>query len=393
MMKRILIVGGDAELSRALEEVTATLDSVALATATTVREACLLVTQEPFDLALTTVQMADNVQRALHALQPQLVVRAVTSEEPQGEAIAAGQLADALRELLLSEAEEDEQPAGAQPASEPAANGVERRVSHAQLKELPPLAVSAAAEPAAWPRLELLEQAVGREQLTAMILMDGSEVSAASGTLSGDQVRAIAQQVQDTWGDDGSALLQFVQLAEQPASLLLLTKPAGRSRTLTLAAPPDHALGRLRRVAERLAASLAREAGEPPARPRQGAVVDTTGFHTRNSAPGCYALILQARKPMPAMLQKAVAQALQDVADEAGCELHHTQIQAQIVHFVTTCPGDQGSGWLANLYKQGVEARLQEQFGIPARLWRRGFYATESDRALSDIEIKLFSGQ
>jgi hypothetical protein len=105
-----------------------------------------------------------------------------------------------------------------------------------------------------------------------------------------------------------------------------------------------------------------------------------------------FALIFQPRQPLPRVLQDAVQHALQDVAARAGCTLDHLDVSAELVHIVTGCPGDRGSGWVAQLYKQGVEMRIQDKFGVQAQLWRKGFYATESEQPLSDVELKLFLG-
>ncbi len=178
---------------------------------------------------------------------------------------------------------------------------------------------------------------------------------------------------------------------DRTSDLLLFTRPLYRSQLLTLAVKPDFHVGKLRRAADELARELVgagvqqRAEREEPAVAAEQRPPDETGQRS-------FALIFQPRRPMPAAMRAAVSTALYDVAEEAGLNLHFQQVDGGLVHLVTTCPPRRGSGWLARLYKAGVEERIQDKFGVSAQMWRRGFYATESELPLSDAELKLFGG-
>lgn len=392
-MKQILIVATDEGLSQEVLQALPAPDNVAISQAYTVREACLLVAQQPIDLVLTTVPLAPDLRRALQALQPELELLAVAqnaSEAAASSSIAANDLPEALQSALAIAPPASETPATldeteaapdllAQPASPPA-----QTIPQAQEQS----------NGHGWPRSDVLERAPWNEKIAGSVLLAGSAIDAVAGALSPEQVEGIVQRVNETWRNDGSALIQFLTLSGQPGKLLLFTRRVGSANSLTLAAIPDYPVGKLRRTADSLARELAGEQGgrEVETGEDKSQIVDTNNFHNKPSASGAFALILQTRRPMPAALQASVARALMEVAAESGCELLHQQVGPQIVHIVSTCPEARGSGWLAQLYKQGIEARIQQQFGVEARLWRRGFYATEGERPLTDAELKLFSG-
>lgn len=406
-MKQILVVGVDAELSQTVEALAAGVPEVTFSPAQTVREACLLIAQKPYDLVLTSAEQAADVRRAIQALQPSMQVVAIEREgtaleRDDADVFSPANLRDALGPLLGLEVVPEESAAtdnghvantlvqGAAAAVsgdetvEPSAEEVDGGA-----KAVP----DAAQEGVHWPKIEVLEQIANIEKIVGVLVTEGAAIGAVSGTLSDGQLHAVAQRVHDTWQDGGSALMQFLRSEEQPAQLLLYSKQAGATRLLTVAALPDYPVTRLRRVADGLANALARGNGEQANHTKAPAVVDTKSFHSAKGAGDTYAMIFQTRRPMPAALQVAVRRALQDVADEKKCGLLHQQVEAQIVHIVTRCPDAEGSAWLANLYKRGVEERLEKQFGVHAHLWKRGFYAAESERPLSDVEIRLFSGQ
>jgi hypothetical protein len=240
---------------------------------------------------------------------------------------------------------------------------------------------------------DALEEASHAERVVGCLLTSGDEPVASGGDLTQVQLRAIAQRISHTWRDGGTALMQFIRLAEPTADYALYTRLAAQNKRLTLIAAPDIDAGRLRRSADALAGKLAALSGLPVRQMTQEPqLVATHSAVPEASTKRSFALIFQPRRPLPQILQDAVKQAIQDVAARAGCSLHQLDVSAELVHIVTRCRGDHGSGWVAQLYKQGVEKRIQDQFGVQAQLWRKGFYATESEQPLSDVELRLFLG-
>jgi len=55
-----------------------------------------------------------------------------------------------------------------------------------------------------------------------------------------------------------------------------------------------------------------------------------------------------------------------------------------------TCPPGRDSAWAAYLFKNGSEQVLQQQFGVAATLWDKGFYAVESTDPLATAELNIF---
>lgn len=393
-MKHILIVGADEELSESLSEVIGAQGAHRISHAMTVRESCLLVAQENFDLVLAPQAMTPDLRRALLAMKPALKVVAVGTpgdeQEGGGEVISAVDPASGLEPILALWAE----------GSDLQMPGAEEVAGHAATIVAPiePPTVSASGEAGdtPWPTHVALDEALLDERIAGALLTKGAAIAATGGRLKAGQLENIARQIRDTWREDCSALLQFIPTDDHPAQLLLFTTPVSQSRLLTVAALPDCSLKRLRRATETAARRLEQEgavAAEKGASEPQLRIVDTNNFHVERSGDGSFALILTPRRPMPAALQAAVAHALGEVATSAGCSLYYKRVDADIVHFVSSCPEGRNSGWLAQLYKDGVARRIQEQFGVQAQLWKRGFYAAESERPLTEVELKLFSSQ
>lgn len=400
-MKRIMIVGSDEGLSQTLSDAIMAQGPYAVVRATTVREAFLLVAEQPFDLVLAPAAELPAVRRALHALQPELALAAIGTEAEAGlqsvgeefefGIVSAASAAEDLQRILGARGDVTN-PLPADPAPAEAPSNADEETPDGATPALEPSKLSPLPE-SERATVATLDSIVQNDKIAGSVLTSGSSVRAFGGKLSSAQAQAIARRVSETWREDSSALLQFMQAPDQDSDLLIFTRPAPKSQLLTLAAAPDLKVVRLRRAADALAADLARLAGSAPVDAPQAQVIDTNRFHSESARSDSFALIFQPRRPLPAALQQAVRQALQDVAAAAACELRYEQVSANAVHIVTTCPGERGSGWLAHLYKQGVEEQIQTQFGVPAQLWRRGFYATESDRPLSDVEVKLFAGE
>lgn len=406
-MKRVLVVESDEEQSRKLSEAIEARGAFSVSRAATVREAFMLIAQEPFDLAFVPGADLSSARQALHALAPDLalavVMRGEPAQVPELETqelrgvVFTGAPDEGLEKVFGGESEASGSPAE-QPPSE-----TTTEPSAAETQVATPVAVAdetiVSGAPSAVESEEtgdrarrVLESTVDSEALVGGVLTLSGDILAAAGALSAEQIEAIVRRVSLTWRDESTALLQFIRPPDRASDLLLFTRRVQGQQLLTLAAKPDFNVGTLRRAAGELAHRLA---GTEPQRPKDHGPVVAIEEQVADapSAQRSFALLFRPRRPMPAAMRAAVSTALYDVAEEEGLNLHFQQVDGQLVHLVTTCPPGRGSGWLARLYKQGVEARIQDQFGVPAHMWRKGFYATESELPLSDAELKLFTEQ
>jgi REP element-mobilizing transposase RayT len=82
--------------------------------------------------------------------------------------------------------------------------------------------------------------------------------------------------------------------------------------------------------------------------------------------------------------------ALERLAAANACVLTHTLVRPELVHLVVTCPPGRDSAWAAYLFKNGSEQVIQQQFGVAATLWDKGFYAVESADPLATAELNIF---
>lgn len=408
-MKRVLIVGSDEDQSQKLSEAIEAGGPFSVSRAATVREACLLIAQQLFDLALIPGKDVAAARQALHALQPELDLAVIMPGEPvdvpELEAedlrgyifVAAPE--EGLRNILGDAFEAHVSPetdAHLEAKHEPTPSADDTQLSAATGTDEETLVSAPAAAPESGAAMadrlrRALQEVVANERIEGGVVMSSGDITMSAGALTDEQVNAIAQRVKLTWRGATTALLQFIRPPDRTSDLLLFTRPIDGRQLLTLAAKPDFDVGELRRLADGLAREPVKgtqrrpEGDEAPASVGRQRSVNAPEQHS-------FALLLRPRRPMPAVMRAAVSTALYDVAEEARLNLHFQQVDAELVHLVTTCPKEQGSGWLARLYKEGVEERIQDQFGIPAHMWRRGFYATESELPLSEAELRIFAG-
>lgn len=420
-MKRVLIVQSDAQKARDLSTTIAAQGDANISHASTVREACLLIAEKPYDLVLVDDREEDGARRALHALQPDLMLKALSLGDLAAENGAR------LEELFRFLFDEPDEVSGGQTSVEPSGfeergaadwieNAVERRQPPSQdetLVDLAPLpsveatlldaklettpeSVTQTEDDGSQNRLSrLLAEMPATDKVAGCTLSTSEGLVEVGGALTAEQAQVIAKRVADTWPAQGSALMQFIEVGEPAVEVMLFTREAAPAHYLTLVAAPDVDAGRLRRAAETLLAALVVTSGSAPETDTvaEAPPVATYTSKAYSDAPRSFAMIIQPRRPLPPALQGAVRDALLEVAADCGCRLSHESVTADLVHLVSTCPPDRGSGWLAQQYKAGVEQRIQERYGVPAQLWRKGFYAQESDQPLSDVELKLFLHQ
>lgn len=388
-MKRILILEPDeqaaAELSAAVEGRAA----CEVLLASNVREACLYVAQQPVDVAFVPLAQADDARRALHMLQPELALAALYEEGEDRRAAPVAQenalrgvysraeLPQALAQLLSL----DEDPSQGEGA------GVETRVMEAA-GDLP---AGGSVNGGAGVQ-GVLDEAVPADKVVAAIFTSRKEVLARGGSLNDELARAIARRVDTTWHAENSGLIQFMRLPDRSGDLLLFTRPVRGSQLLTLVTAPEVTLTQVRREADQLAKQLSPFAEGRPGPTQQESVVTSHAVQPEPSETVSYALMWKPRRPLPEALRVALGRALKRLAAANACQLRHLMVESGLVHIVVTCPGQRSSAWAAHLFKRGSQAEIQEQFGVPAELWEKGYYAAESETPLSQKELDLFLG-
>lgn len=388
-MTRILIFDSDDEAAAELKSVVETYGEHDVIVAPTLREACLVVTQFPHELAFVPRSEAENASQALVSLQPDLAVVAVALGEepeqlqPETEGAYAVLTMDEIRENLADLLGVEAQTEGAETV--------------AAEEESPPETIlvgvesSAPSAPSGLRALnEALEEAAQRDKIVALLLTEDSEILEQGGSLDEEEARLITSRISETWRPKNTALIQFLRLPSRTTDLLLFTRPMHNEYLVTLVALPDVGLGQVREIMDEL---FRRVSVVPGARlnqePRESVV---TAHVVRSDAldKESYALVWQPRKRLPTTLQDAIRKALEPIAEANSCSLTYAKVEAEVIHIVVSCPSGRNTAWLANLFKRGVEEEIQEQFGVRARMWNKGYYAAHSEAPLSEAELNLF---
>lgn len=379
-MKRILIVEPDDQFATRLFEALVDAGDFSVSSAPTMREACLVIAQEPHDLAFVPVEQGTSLIRSLRSLQRDLRLVAVVPtsdfELPATfRAVVHGTLARPrvgrdVRKVL-------ERAFGA--------------------RHLPP--AMASAEPAEAEgesdnqlRLPELLQSVPLEDeiLTALLSKEGA-LLAHGGTLDEEQATAIARRLAETWEPAHTAQIQFVRLPSRTSDLLLYTRPVGETHLLTLAARPNVLLGKLRRQANRIVdkVGLLINGGSVDA-PTPPSPVTRGQSSQEMPEQSSYAIVWRPQKLLDEMLHIPLHRALERIAESNACVLTHLEVDEDLVHVVAACPPGRSSAWAAHVFKQGAEAEIQKQFGMEDTLWETGYYATRSAEPLEKKELNLF---
>ncbi|HSM58802.1 MAG TPA: transposase [Candidatus Sulfomarinibacteraceae bacterium] len=409
-MERILILEADQQFAVGLERDLQAQFAQETTAVATVREACLFLAQQPYDLAFIPHNDLENVIRALHSLQPDLPLVVLRED---GEAPASGSYPDVVKGALLKTELEQGLPSLMQtvrqsispppsngtvtPAAEDEANlavepATEQFSGAEQVAgDTPAAEETAQSEQRSADILPLLKQIVREEKVLGAMISREGRVLAHNGNLDAGQVEAICRRVTGTWRPSNSALIQFIRLASRSGDLLLFTRPLRGDYLLTVAALPDHPVGQLRRQTDEPVRQLSALVHGELRASSQASVVATTRALGSDSGDGAsYALVWRPRQPMPGMLQIALRRALERIAQANDCRLQHLIVDAELVHVVVRCPEEMTAARIAHLFKRDAEKEIQQQFGVPAQLWQKGYYATEGDEPLSQVELNLF---
>jgi hypothetical protein len=344
----------------------------------TMREACLALAQQPHDLAIVPLYESGSLVRSLRALQPDLPV-VLTSREAAA-AIPDDQ-AGLVQALLPLDHLEQRLPAvlaGRGPSVDLA--GPAEADAPTLIEAAPPAVDHAILE-------ELCRQPAIAHGLQQVLFTAGFSVLAFCGPLGEDEALLVAERVGKTWSDGRHKVqVQYLRLPDFYDPLLLYSRPAVGC-ILTLVALPAMRVTDLRRqadyIVEQLVAHklLANRESRPLAKPVNG-LSPQSRLHS---------LIIAWRpvRPLPPPVQTVLVHHLRRLARDHSYELQYLQVESDLIHLVVTCPDDYPSGAVARLFKDGTEKAVQQQFGLPASLWKKGYYAAESREPLSTADLNV----
>lgn len=394
-MKRILILDHDAQFASQLFATLGAAGDFSVSSTPMMREACLVIAQQPHDLVFVPYLNYASVVRSLRSLQPDLRVVVTVDAAGAADAVEGTAAAEMLAE------------------PETAALAVQRFVPKTQLLAEPLLVLDLLQKPAAAPApgrdqaqavdaprpaaldvaalTALLQRATRHEQLLSIVLSHGEVSLAHSGTLSEQQASEIAGWVmQSRPGPAPEAQIQFARLPGRVSELLLYTRPVRVDYWLTLVALPNMPVTPLRQRADRVAKELEGMLGVQVDAPAGAQPAPPQRADAPNQELNAMAIVWRAEKPLPAVLLIPLRRALERIADASACVVNFEDVQPDYVHLVLTCPPGRDSAWVAHRFKRGSEAEIQQQFGVQTRLWRVGYFASPSSQPFTPQELALF---
>lgn len=375
-MARVLILDKDQPfITRLYEKLTAEGHIVSFTD--TVREACLMISEDLQDFVFIGEEGAAAVIQSLRTLQSDL--RIILIMEKSGQIVPE----DIRRQV----------------------QGVLPRNQVALVNDVISVATAQAVSPAILPNetpnarpvngaviTATLQQALQDPQILAAICIDEESVIALAGTLNDEQAEHIAGQVWQNWQDQSAGLAQvsFVSVPGRVSEILLFAQLIDPQHLIIIAAQPDTTITPLRRTAkllvEEVATLIAPGVVRIKNRPEPINLTDINGGEKINS----YALVWRSIAPIPDVLQIPIRRALARIAQANACLLNFQDVQSTHIHLVVTCPPGRDSSWLAHRFKQGTAEEIQAQFGIKANLWQPGYVAIPSTDPLEPQDLDLF---
>lgn len=360
------------------------------------RQACLLLGQQPYNLALISEAAASaDLVRALRLIQADLRVALLTTNDEAANPLPLANIQGALSYGRL------------QSAAGPALAEAQRQ------RVLPASAPQTAAPPLPISQMrDILKQGITDEAIENSLIALDTGLVVSRGALSERLAAAIAVIVRHCWSDASFPVqLQFLHLPMLSGDHVVYAqriRAEGRGQSdllLILLSRPATGMSLLREQAERVAqqlraasaATVSPEASRPTLAAANGEDVPNGAVAsgvvangTYGSISRTYAIAWHPVAPLPAVLHIPLRRVLERLADAGNCDLHYLNITPDLVHMVATCPPGGNSIWLAQHFKNGSETEIQKQFGVNARLWTSGYFARESNTPLSAAEINLF---
>lgn len=378
-MQRVLVLENDKRTAERLKVALQQSGDVLVAIVRTMREAFLLVSQLPQDLAFISLDDAEDLLHALRALQPGLRMILTTADSGrqmpmeyqksfQG-LLHTAELERELPMILNDNSAVEEVVQTSRKNDNPASPGLIRL--HKACEEV---GINTADSP-----------------VKLVVLSHGPRVVGCCGRNSETDAQAVADMMNENWpGRQVTAHLQYLYLADEKNVYWVYSR-AVAGAILSLVAEPDTMVGDMRKVANRLARLLSDEGEETAeAAPEYFTTVGrVNGSRVKSSLPSTFAVAWRPIKPLPTALEKIVQSCIVKLAEENNCRLHHLLVTPELVHIVISCPAGKTAAWVVFLMKSGINDKVQEQFGIHSTIWHKGFYAVESDKPLNKAELMM----
>lgn len=355
------------------------------------RQACLLLGQQPYDLALIGEAAASaDLVRALRLIQVDLRVVLLTANDQEANLPSPTNIQGRLSYHELQSA-----------AATLLAEAQQQRVLPAAAPQtiVPPLPMSQ--------MRDILKQGITDEAIENSLIALDTGLVVSRGALSERLAAAVAVIVRHCWTDPGFPVqMQFLHLPSLSGDHIVYSQRVhaeDRKRPdllLILLARPSTSMKLLRNQAEKVAQQLHTASAAampsdlshaiPPQTDEEAVANDMDADDAITQVSRTYAIAWHPVAPLPAVLHIPLRRVLERLADTGHCDLHYLNIATNLVHMVAACPPGGNSIWLAQHFKNGSETEIQKQFGVNARLWARGYFARESNTPLSAAEINLF---
>ena len=395
-MKRILVIESDETYAQRLLTLLKITGQYGVSLVKTMREAALLLAQQPHDLALAPMSDGDNLVRSLRSVQANLRIVLTT---PRANVPPPTELPADIQGVLLM------------PLLEVDLLGL---VRDALSQEVKPTATIVEPEGIGVDVAlleEILKTSSWAEPVQAALLSYQAKRLASWGVLSKPELSALASQVDHDWHNEPrqpqDAQIQFwggdVGVTNP---FVIYTRPTVHGLLLSIVAVSQLTITELRlqadAVAEKVATQLPRPApaedmaalpAEEEIKTSRPAVAETAAKPVAPllaSSGKTYTTIWRTLSHLPETMLNRLEPIFQEIAQDNGCLIKHKLLRPDLVHLVVACPPGRNSVWLVHLLKQQSEARLAAEFEPQAGLWAKGYYATESSSLLSDSEIQLF---
>jgi hypothetical protein len=239
--------------------------------------------------------------------------------------------------------------------------------------------------------------------LEQAILVSNEETVAGDWSADPSLAAIAAEHIRRTCDAASPAVqIQYTCLQAGDDGHLLYVKPAGDC-LVALVAHNDVNLSRLRRLADCLAESLARddepvqvEQDESPqpfdVRPAQSDHWPDlpSGYASSALAEHSYAIAWRPVEPLPLGMRKIIQESARRLARREGCQLRFIGVASDHVHLVLQCPSRRKGSWVAHAFKRGIEQDIANRFGTSACLWQKGYLADASADPLGGEELLAY---
>lgn len=380
MLQRVLVLEKNRETAARLQTALERNGVGIISLAPTMREACLIVAQKPQDLAFVPFEEADELLHSLRAFQPDLkMILTAASPNPQ----IPGDYRGVFQGLLHIEKLEKELPAllVGRPAS---------------LISMSPSPSPDPKLPAHLARLREACQEVGltrnQSPVHLVVLSSGKNVLGYYGQGNKSQVAAVVKVVSHCWHKGRyTAQLQFLRFADYYDPRFIYSRDVSGA-VLTIVAEPDVPVSDLRKLANR----LARRLSDPDEEQTESAqshfrlISHNNGLTQNDRQTSTFAIAWWPVKPLPKMLQDITEECIKIISREISCTVHHLSVTPTIVHLVIHCPPGKTAAWAIYQMKSGINQEIESRFGThTTTIWRKGFYAVESNQPLNESELNM----